>query len=166
MIRFIPKQNLITTSKVYGRYFALPVIEETMDLDALADHMAHHNSPYSKGLIKGLLTDMVSCIKEKLLEGKNVKIDDLAIFSVGIKNAPNGAVSAEEFSVAKNIEGVKLRARATGELSAKALNLEATLRKATTLLSGTVDESGADDDETGGSGDSGGTTPSSGSDGE
>ncbi len=76
MIRFIPKQNQITTSKVYGCYFAMPVIEETLDIDALADHMSHHNSSYSKGVIKGLLTDMVGCIKEMLLEGKNVKIDD------------------------------------------------------------------------------------------
>ncbi|MCR4810062.1 MAG: DNA-binding protein [Prevotella sp.] len=152
MIRFIPKQNQINTSKVYGRYFAMPVIEETLDLDGLADHMSHHNSPYSKGVIKGLLTDMVSCIKEMLLEGKNVKIDDLAIFSVGIKNAAGGAASVEEFSVAKNIEGVKLRARATGDLSSKALNLEATLRKATSLLGGTVDDSG---DGGSGSGDSG-----------
>ena len=33
-----------------------------------------------------MLTDMVGCIKELLLEGKNVKIADLAIFSLGIKN--------------------------------------------------------------------------------
>ena len=48
--------------------------------------MSNHNSPYSKGGIKGLLTDMINCIKELLLEGKNVKIDDLAIFSLGIRN--------------------------------------------------------------------------------
>ena len=71
---------------------------------------------------------MVGCIKELLLEGKNVKIADLAIFSLGIKNN-GGADSEEVFSVSKNIKGVKLRARATGELIAKNLNLEATLKK-------------------------------------
>ena len=73
---------------------------------------------------------MVSCIKELLLEGKNVKITDLAIFSLGIKNA-EGAMSPEEFTVSKNIKGVKLRARATGELMSKTLNLEASLKRAT-----------------------------------
>ena len=133
MIRYVLKQNKNEDSKVYGKWFAYPVIEETLNLDALSEHMSNHNSPFSKGVIKGLLTDMVNCIKEQLLEGKNVKIDDLAIFSIGIKNKKGGATSEDEFNVSKNISNVKLRARATGELSVKALNLEATLKKATAL---------------------------------
>jgi len=31
--------------------------------------MSNHNTPFSKGAIKGMLTDMVVCIKELLLEG-------------------------------------------------------------------------------------------------
>ena len=133
MVRYILKQCKSQISTIFGKWFAYPVIEQTVDLDGLADHMSHHNSLYPKGVIKGLLTDMISCIKELLLEGKNVKIDDLAIFSLGIKNKKGGATNEEEFSVTKNIEGVKLRARATGTLTAKALNLEATLKKATAL---------------------------------
>ena len=137
MILYVLKQNKNRKSPAFGKWFAFPVIEETIDLDALAEHMSNHNTPYSKGAIKGMLTDMVGCIKELLLEGKNVKIADLAIFSLGIKN--NGGVASEEvFSVSKNIKGVKLRARATGELIAKNLNLEATLKKAsaTTKVAG------------------------------
>lgn len=130
MILYVLKQNKNTASKTYGQYYAYPVIEETINLEALAGHMANHNTPYSKGAIKGMLTDMVSCIKELLLEGKNVKIADLAIFSLGIKNA-GGATDPESFSVSKNIKGVKLRARATGELTTTSLNLEASLKKAT-----------------------------------
>ena len=88
---------------------------------------------------------MISCIKELLLEGKNVKIDDLAIFSLGIKNAKGGAESEDDFTVSKNITGVKLRARATGTLMAKNLNLEATLKRATAIAgkqTGTGGESG------------------------
>ena len=133
MIRYVLKQNKNEDSKVYGMWFAYPVIEETLNLDALAEHMSNHNSPFSKGVIKGLLTDMVNCIKEQLLEGKNVKIDDLAIFSIGIKNKKGGATSEEDFNVSKHISNVKLRARATGTLSVKALNLEATLKKAVAL---------------------------------
>ena len=129
MILYVLKQNKNSKSAAYGKFFAYPVIEETINLDDLAEHMSNHNTPYSKGAIKGMLTDMVGCIKELLLEGKNVKIADLAIFSLGIKNN-GGAVSEEAFTVSKNIKGVKLRARATGELIAKSLNLEATLKKA------------------------------------
>ena len=130
MVRYILQQIKITSHKCYGKWFAKNVVEETFDLDALAEHMSNHNSPYSKGVIKGLLTDMISCIKELLLEGKNVKIDDLAIFSLGIKNKVM-ADTEEDFTVSKNISGVKLKARATGELMSKSLNLEATLKKAT-----------------------------------
>jgi predicted histone-like DNA-binding protein len=133
MIRYILKQCKNELSTIYGKWFAYPVIEETLDLDNLSQHMSEHNSPYSQGVIRGVFTDMVKCIKELLLEGKNVKIDDLAIFSIGIKNKKGGATSEEEFSLSKNISNVKLRARATGTLSVKALNLEATLKKATAL---------------------------------
>ena len=136
MVRYILKQIKITSSPSYGKWFAKNVVEETITLDGLAEHMSNHNSPYSKGVIKGLLTDMIGCIKELLLEGKNVKIDDLAIFSLGIKNKL-AANSEEEFTVSKNIDGVKLRARATGELMSKTLNLEATLKKAS-YVNGTV----------------------------
>ncbi len=130
MVHYILKQIKITSSRAFGKWFAKNVVEETIDLDGLAEHMSSHHSPYSKGAIKGVLTDMIMCIKELLLEGKNVKIDDLAIFSLGIKNKLT-ANSEAEFTVAKNIEGVKLKSRATGDLMSKALNLDATLKKVT-----------------------------------
>ena len=90
MILYIMRKNTNPKSAAFGKHFAYPVIEETIELDGLAEHMSNHNTPYSKGAIKGMLTDMVGCIKELLLEGKNVKIADLAIFSLGIKN--NGGI--------------------------------------------------------------------------
>ena len=146
MIRYILKQNKNKKSNAFGKYYAYPVIEETVGLDALADHMSNHNTPFSKGAITGMLTDMVECIKELLLEGKNVKLPDLAIFSIGIKN-DSGAEDSEEFSVSKNIKSVKLRARATGELISTNLNLVASLKKATALLgSGSSSEQGNSSD--------------------
>ncbi len=164
MILYVLKQNKNRKSPAFGKYFAYPVIEETIDLDALAEHMSNHNTPYSKGAIKGMLTDMVSCIKELLLEGKNVKIADLAIFSLGIKNN-GGAVSEDVFTVSKHIKGVKLRARATGELIAKSLNLEATLKKAsaTSKTSGNGGSNGGGTTPTGGDSNTGGSQNQSGS---
>lgn len=51
-----------------------------------------------------------------------------AIFSCGIV-PDHGAESAETFKIGTHVKGVRLRARATGELSNKQLNLEATLRE-------------------------------------
>ena len=157
MVRYILKQIKITGNKCFGKWFAKNVVEETIDLDALAEHMSHHNSPYSKGVIKGLLTDMIACIKELLLEGKNVKIDDLAIFSLGIKNKEM-ALKEEDFTVSKNISGVKLKARATGDLMSKSLNLEATLKKATFVNGKLATESSNSGNTSGGSS----STPSGG----
>lgn len=144
MIKYVLKQNQNTSSSAYGKYFAYPVIEETVTLEGLAEHMSNHNTPFSKGAIKGMLTDMCSCIKELLLEGKNVKIADLAIFSIGIKNR-GGAESESAFSTSSNIKGVKLRARATGDLTATALNLEANLKKASATTKATASTSSDDD---------------------
>lgn len=160
MVRYILQQIKITSSKAYGKWYAKNVVEETIDLDGLSEHMSHHNSPYSKGVIKGLLTDMIQCIKELLLQGMNVKIDDLAIFSLGIKNKL-AAATEEDFTVSKNIEGVKLKARATGELMSKSLNLDATLKKATFINpstgSGTESETGSETDPSTGPSASSGT---------
>ena len=134
MIRYILKQNGVSTSTSYKKYYAKPVIEQTMNLQQLAKHMADHNSGFSEAMCLGVITAMIRCIKEMILEGKNVKIDDLAIFSCGIKNTPGGAESEDDLTVSKNIRGVKLRVRATGELTASSLNLEAQLKKATAVV--------------------------------
>jgi len=131
--------------EAYGKYYAYPVITQTVDIDGLAEHMASHNTPFSKGAIKGMITDMVSCIKELTLQGIAVKIDDLAIFSIGIRNK-EGAASEKEFTIAKNIDGFRLRARGTGEFSAKTINLDATLKKATALIGDGSTTSDADKD--------------------
>jgi predicted histone-like DNA-binding protein len=111
-------QNKNQYSRAYGRWFARAVtIGKTINIDDLAKHMSEHNTPYSKGVIKGVLTDMVGCIRELMLEGKAVKLDNLAIFSAGIKTKKLGAPTSAEFSTTKHIDSVYLRARATGEFT-------------------------------------------------
>lgn len=114
MIRYKKYLNSNPESKGYNKWYAHAVAEETIGIDKLSAHMANHNTPFSKGCIKGVLQDMVACIKELLLEGKNVKIDNLAIFSVGMTTT--GAETAKEFSPAANIKACTLRCRATGQL--------------------------------------------------
>lgn len=138
--------------KAYGKYYARPVVTQTVDLNGLAEHMTEHNTGFSPGATKGLLTDMVKCIKELVLQGLAVKIDDLAIFSIGLKTK-KGADSEDDFSVAKNIEGVRLRARATGNLTSSKLDIQASLKNAANLLvedsNKTTTPSGPDGDGSG-----------------
>lgn len=129
MIKYKLRENKMD-GQYKGNLYAVPVVEQTMNLEAIAKHMAAHDSGFSEAMVTGVIKALVKCIKEQILEGKNVKIDGLAIFSVGIRNTTGGAATADDFSVTKNITGVKLRARATGDLSAKKLDLEATLKRA------------------------------------
>ena len=111
-------QNKNPHGSSYGKWFARAVtIGKTVNVDELARHMSEHNTPYSKGAIKGVLTDMIGCIRELMLEGKSVKLDGLAIFSAGIKTKKKGAPTSEDFSTTKHIDSVYMRARATGEFT-------------------------------------------------
>lgn len=156
MIRIVLYQN--TNQKIaeaYGKWFPRVVSDETIGLEELAAHMASHNTPYSKGAILGMLTDAAACTKELLLLGKNVKFADIAIFSLGLK-VKGGAPTKEDFSVAKYILGLKLRARATGEL--KTENLDTTIKRIdlVTTSSGTPGDTDKDNPSGGGSQTTGG----------
>ena len=141
MIKYILKQNKNKKSLAFGKWYAFPVVEETMDLAELAKHMEEHNTGFTEAMCLGMMTAMVKCIKEQLLAGKNVKIDNLAIFSVGIRNK-EGAKTEAEFTAANNIAGVKLRARATGTLSNANLNSSASVKKASVVSSASTSEGG------------------------
>lgn len=151
----LKKNNNKKNEKAYGKYYAKPHISETVDLDELADHMHGHNPPFSAGTIKGILIDAVTHIKELLLMGKNVKLDNLAIFYISIKNKM-GAENADDFTVSKNIEGVRMKARATGDFRSVNLNLDANLKKygakkkksSTTTDSGSTTDPGSDSGST------------------
>ena len=167
MIRVVLYQT--TNAKIkeaYNKWFPRVVTDETIGLEELAEHMASHNTPYSKGAILGMLTDAVGCTKELLLLGKNVKFPDLAIFSLGLK-VKGGADKKEDWTVAKYIEGLRLRARATGEL--KTSNLDTTIKRVDVVKSSgskNPSDDGTPGDTTPGGGNTtpsgGGTTPGGG----
>lgn len=162
MIRIVLYQN--TNQKIaeaYGKWFPRVVSDETIGLEELAAHMASHNTPYSKGAILGMLTDAAACTKELLLLGKNVKFADIAIFSLGLK-VKGGAPTKEDFNVAKYILGLKLRARATGELKTENLDTSIKLINLAAPATGNPgnpgnpDDAGKDNPSGGGSQTSGG----------
>lgn len=165
MIKYVLKQNKNKKSLAFGKWYAFPVVEETVDLAKLAKHMEEHNTGFTEAMCLGMMTAMVKCIKEMLLAGKNVKIDNLAIFSVGIRNKV-GAKSEADFTAANNIAGVKLRARATGTLSNTNLNTSANVKKASVIGSASTSEGGntpsSGNTPSGGNSQTGENTPSGG----
>ena len=113
MIKYVKYQNKNEDSKAYGKWYArVKNTEKTVELEDLAEHMAEHNTPYSAGAIAGVLTDMVVCIRHLVLDGRTVKLPNLAIFSAGI--SCTGADAPENFNVKKNVKRIYLKARGTG----------------------------------------------------
>ncbi len=96
------KKADITQTKAYGT----AQMNEKLTFDQFCKHIVDHNSPFSKGTIKGVLTDAVACLKEQLLAGNKVNLGDLGDFHVEL--ATKGAKTTEDFN-ASYIEGVNVR---------------------------------------------------------
>ena len=92
----------ITETKAYGT----AQVHEILSFDDFCEHIAQHNSPFSKGAIQGVLTDAVSCLREQMLSGNKVKLGDLGDFYVELQT--EGAVTTEDFT-SDNIKEVNVR---------------------------------------------------------
>ena len=79
MAKYRLYKNNNRKSAGYGKYYAKKAAEGMVDMSGLIAHMAGHNSAFSKGVITGVLADLVECVRELAYEGKSVKIDNLGI---------------------------------------------------------------------------------------
>ena len=68
-----------------GKLYARVSYKETMNVQDMARHMAEHNTMFSEGSICGILIDFVKCVREMVLMGNTVKIDNLAIFKATVE---------------------------------------------------------------------------------
>ena len=154
-----------------AKAYAKAQVSEVMSFRQFAEHIADHGG-YTRGKVKGVLSDMCQCLVEMLLEGKKVQLDELGDFSISLKS--EGAESSEEFTAAKikavNIiftpgvdfenlvskaqfnpvssraaQAATLKAEKTGQ---KTVDLEAAKKKPTTDNAG----GGSDNSQTGGGG--------------
>ena len=115
-----------------GKYYARVSYKQTMGVQEMAHHMAEHNTMFSEGSITGILIDFVKCVREMVLMGNTVKIDNLAIFKATVEaNGLETLYDAENDKVASATIGqlpegaktgaavkvVKLLAQSTGEFT-------------------------------------------------
>ena len=152
------------------KWYAKAVQDRTVGFEGLVTHMSEHNSPYSRGVIHGVLTDMLDCVKELVLDGKSVRLGDLGLFSVGLKT--RGAKTRDKWSVTSHVQGVTLNVRNTKTWSNSELRKNTTLQELTAYDDGSNDieddDTPTDDPTDSGSGnnpggtDSGNTNPPSG----
>jgi predicted histone-like DNA-binding protein len=104
MIKFKKYQNKNKENAGYGKWYGRAV-HELMEFDEFIEHMARHHCVFSEGTIRGVLIEMEICLRELLLEGKAVRMDDLGIFAIGLTT--KGEAKAEDFT-AQSIKGVDM----------------------------------------------------------
>ena len=117
-----------TGSAFDGKIYARAKYNEMYDLNKLAQHMAAHNTNFSRGQILAVLTDMVACTRELCLQSKKVKIENLGIFYPSLTSLP--AEDTKKFNARLHIRAAHIRFLPSGENATKLYRKEATLREA------------------------------------
>ena len=82
---YLSKVTETSESEQAGKLYARVSYKQTLDVAAMARHMAEHNTIFSEGSITGILIDFVKCVREQVLSGNTVKIDNLAIFKATVE---------------------------------------------------------------------------------
>lgn len=85
--------------------YAKNQVAEVWSIERFARHIAEHNGVYSRGTVKGVISDMCECIVEQLLNGNKIQLGELGTFGISISCV--GAESMEKFT-AKNIKEVNI----------------------------------------------------------
>ena len=129
---YLSKVTETTESEQAGKLYARVSYKQTMSVQDMAHHMAEHNTMFSEGSICGILIDFVKCVREQVLNGNTVKIDNLAIFKATVEaNALETMYDAEQDKVASATIGnlaegaktgpavkvIKLLAQSTGDFT-------------------------------------------------
>ena len=102
-----------TKPEMPEKAYARVQINEVISTKKFVGHISDHNGVFSKGTVKGVTTDLVSCLREMLVAGNKVEIEGLGTF--GISLSSEGAESMEKFT-ASNIKSVNLVFKPAEEL--------------------------------------------------
>jgi len=89
------------------RVYANSQINEVLDITKFAEHISSHHSKYSKADITAVIIELVTCMREQLLNGNKINLGDLGSFTISLSSY--GAKDYDSFNAATNIRGVKIR---------------------------------------------------------
>ncbi len=112
---YLSKVTESSETEQAGKLYARVSYKQAMTIQDMARHMAEHNTVFSEGSILGVLTDFVKCVREMVLMGNTVKIDNLAIFKATVEaNALEVLYDAEQDKVALASIGTLAEGQKTG----------------------------------------------------
>ena len=109
IMSYVLKKMMNVKSPVNNRWFAHVNRQGTLSTRGLADHMIEHGLVGNRGDVVAMLAKLSECIPELVAQGYGVKLDGIGIFYPTIANKKGGADSVEDFSVTKNIDGIRFR---------------------------------------------------------
>ena len=139
---YLSKVTENSESEQAGKLYARVSYKQAMDLHDMAHHMAEHNTAFSEGLIVGVLTDFVKCVREMVLNGNTVKVGNLAIFKATVESnglevlydAQSDKVASATMGTLKEgdktgpaVKTIKLLAQSTGDFTRDELKKDAKL---------------------------------------
>ena len=178
---YLSKVTENSESEQAGKYYARVSYKQTMGVQEMAHHMAEHNTMFSEGSITGILIDFVKCVREMVLMGNTVKIDNLAIFKATVEangletlyDAENDKTAsatigqlAEGQKTGAAVKVIKLLAQSTGDFTRDELKKDVKLSwtdKTKAEIAAAKGTSGSGTTENGGSGsNTNGTNPTNG----
>ena len=91
--------------KAEEKAYARNQVTKVMSFDEFVKHIAAHNGVFTRGTVKGVVSDTCSCLVEQLLNGCKVQFGELGTFGISIQCEP--ADTMKEFT-AKNIKEVNI----------------------------------------------------------
>ena len=139
---YLSKVTETSETEQAGKLYARVSYKQTLSVQDMAKHMAEHNTMFSEGSIMGILIDFVKCVREQVLNGNTVKIDNLAIFKATVEaNALETLYDAQADKTATAsigtlkegdktgaaVKTIKLLAQSTGDFTRDELKKDAKL---------------------------------------
>ena len=112
---YLSKVTESSETEQAGKTYARVSYKQTLSVQDMAKHMAEHNTMFSEGSITGILIDFVKCVREQVLNGNTVKIDNLAIFKATVEANPLETLyDADQDKVATATIGTLAEGQKTG----------------------------------------------------
>lgn len=111
-------------------YYGRAVQLSTINIEGLAEIM-QRNCTVKKSDIKAVLTELVETMNDQLQNSMTVKLDGFGSFKLSMKT--KGAEKEEDFTISKNVVGLRCRFLPEGHKDAATGKMSRTFLNGTTL---------------------------------
>ena len=112
-------------------YYGRAVQIQTVDTNGLAD-IIQRNCTVKKSDVLAVINELIEVMTDKLQNSFTVKLDGFGTFKIGLKT--KGADKPEDFSISRNVSGLRVNFISTGKKSQATNKIERTFLQGATLM--------------------------------